>query len=212
MKIIQQGAEATITLEAGKIVKDRLPKSYRLPELDKKIRIRRTKSEAKLLDKASKIINAPRPLEFPKGRILHMEYINGRKLSDHLNDFELKKQLEVCQKIGQSISKLHKEKIIHGDLTTSNMILKEPTDEEKIMGEEEALYIIDFGLGYHNGKYEDKAVDLHVLKQALEAKHFQNWQKLWKEIESAYQKLESAEAKKVLERLVAVEKRGRYKH
>ena len=200
-KVIQQGAEAKIILNGSKITKDRLPKSYRIPELDKKIRIRRTKSEAKLLDKASKIIKTPKPLEFPQGRILHMEFIDGEKLSDHLDSLELKDQIKIVKKIAESVSKLHKEHIIHGDLTTSNMILK---DNE--------VFFIDFGLGYQNGKYEDKAVDLHLLKQALEAKHFKHWEKLWEEIEDSYSKLESKESQKVLERLKAVEKRGRYKH
>ena len=63
-----------------------------------------------------------------------------------------------------------------------------------------------------NGKYEDKAVDLHLLKQALEAKHFKNWETLWKVIASEYQTIEKTESKKVLEKLTAVERRGRYKH
>jgi len=122
-KLIAQGAEAKIYLIDKKIVKDRIPKSYRLPELDEKIRRRRTKSEAKLLTKASKVINCPAPLAEPgQGRMIHMPFIDGKKLSEHLDNFPKKEQLEICKKIGESVSKIHRENLIHGDLTTSNMI------------------------------------------------------------------------------------------
>jgi len=204
-KIIAQGAEAKIILVNEKsnsfIIKDRIKKSYRIPELDKKIRKRRTKSEAKLLEKASKIINSPKPLFQPtKGfSQIKMPYIKGKRLSEHLDNFPLKKQKEICKTIGQEIAKLHDADIIHGDLTTSNMIL---------VGEK--VFLIDFGLGYISRKFEDKAVDLHLLKQALEAKHFKNWKELIKEVFNGYKK--SKDSKKVFERLKAVEKRGRYKH
>ena len=67
---------------------------------------------------------------------------------------------EICVQIGASIAKLHNANIIHGDLTTSNMIISK-----------NKLYLIDFGLGFESHKAEDKAVDLHVLKEALEARH-----------------------------------------
>ncbi|MCL5018601.1 MAG: Kae1-associated serine/threonine protein kinase, partial [Candidatus Pacearchaeota archaeon] len=70
-------------------------------------------------------------------------------------------------------------------------------------------YLIEFGLGFFSRKAEDKAVDLHLLKQALEAKHFKNWKELFEEVKKGYK--DSKESQKVLERLLAVEKRGRYK-
>jgi len=205
-KIIQQGAEANIILsgrfrEKLFIIKDRVKKGYRLPELDMKIRWRRTKSEAKLLEKASKIINSPEPFLQPSIRYsskLKMPFIDGKKLSDYLDKFPLKKQKGVCKLIGESTAKLHDADIIHGDLTTSNMILKN-----------NKIYFIDFGLGFISHKFEDKAVDLHLLKQALEAKHFKNWKILFREILEGYSN--SKDSKIVLERLNKVEKRGRYK-
>ena len=129
-----------------------------------------------------------------------MEYIKGEKLSENLNNFTLEKQKKILKKIGESISKLHKSDIIHGDLTTSNMILKE--DE---------IFLIDFGLGYISKKVEDKAVDIHLLKQALEAKHFKYWRELFEEFKKAYSKNYS-ESKQIFERMTAVERRGRYRH
>ncbi len=197
-KIIGRGAEAVILLKDNLIVKDRISKSYRIKELDDKIRKQRTKAEKKLLEKASKIINAPDPLPLKEFNKIEMPFIDGKKLSEHLDSFPLKKQKEICKMVGESIAKLHDADIIHGDLTTSNMILKE--DE---------IFFIDFGLGYISHKIEDKAVDLHLLKQALEAKHFKNWKELFEAVEKGYKK--NKESEKVLERLKAVEKRGRYK-
>ena len=194
--VLQQGAEAVIYLKDNKVIKKRVKKSYRLPLLDDKIRKRRTKSEAKLLRKAYEIITIPEVnKEDEKTKEIIMEFIDGAKLSDSLDEFPLKNQKDILKEIGKSIAKLHKADIIHGDLTTSNMIFKN--------GE---IYFIDFGLGFHSSKIEDKAVDIHVLKQALEAKHFQNWEILFKTFEKAYNN------KEVLERLKKVEKRGRYKH
>jgi Kae1-associated kinase Bud32 len=208
IKVIQQGAEAKILLNEKDnfIIKDRISKSYRIKELDDRIRKTRTKSEAKILEKASKIINSTTPFFIPVASYqIKMPYINGKKLSEHLNDFPLEKQKQIMKLIGESIAKLHKQDIIHGDLTTSNMILV----EDKIP----KLFFIDFGLGFISKKIEDKSVDLHLLKQALEAKHFQNWKTLFQEVEKAYEKeLGLSEAKKVFERITSVEKRGRYRH
>jgi len=196
-KIIQQGAEAIIYKIKNKVVKDRIPKKYRLEKLDNKIRRLRTKREAKLLTKASKIINAPKPLADPgSGRMIHMPYIAGKKLSEHLDS--LPNSQEICEQIGKNIALLHEAEIIHGDLTTSNMILKK-----------DQVYFIDFGLGFHSNKTEDKAVDLHLIKQALEAKHFLNFKKFFKAVLKGYKI--SKNYKSIIKRLEKVEARGRYK-
>ena len=201
-KLIQQGAEAKIFLDEKNslIIKDRKSKSYRIPELDKKIIKQRTKAEKKLLEKASKVINTPNPLPSKEINIINMLYIEGEKLSNSLNDFSLEKQLQILKKIGKSVAELHKSDIIHGDLTTSNMILKQGD-----------IFFIDFGLGYISKKIEDKAVDLHLLKQALEAKHFQHWKELFREFQKSYSK-DYPESKQIFERITAVERRGRYRH
>lgn len=208
-KLIAQGAEAKIFLDKSNkkedfIIKNRIKKSYRTPELDKKIRTRRTRAEIKIMIKASKIILCPKPnLNKSKNSTkISMPYIKGKKLSQNLNTFPEKTQKSILQQIGKSVAKLHNSGIIHGDLTTSNMILSE---------KENKVYFIDFGLSFQNSKYEDKAVDIHLLKQALEAKHFQNWKILYKNFLNGYQSIKKAESEKVLNQLKKVEKRGRYK-
>ncbi len=239
--LIQQGAEAKIILDKKNniIIKDRIPKSYRLKELDETIRKRRTKAEKKLLTKAGKIINSPTPQESKDKTIIKMLFIDGKKLSEHLDDFSLTKQKQICEQIGNQVAKLHDENIIHGDLTTSNMIFvpsafetparslsqidnldannknsqqtKTLTKSKSISERSEPIiFFIDFGLGFISRKYEDKAVDIHLLRQALESKHFKNWKTLYEQFLKGYKK--SKDAKKTLNQLNKVEKRGRYKH
>lgn len=202
-QIISAGAEALIKKKGNKIIKERISKSYRHPELDKQIIKKRTKAETKILKRASEIIPAPKPEEQTLENIITMPEIKGDKLSQELDNYPEKLQEEIMFQIGQSISKLHQEGIIHGDLTTSNMIY---------VKKENKVYFIDFGLGFLNGKYEDKGVDIHLLKQALEAKHFKNWKTLFKEFEIGYRSINPKEAEKVFDRMKAIEKRGRYKH
>jgi Kae1-associated kinase Bud32 len=199
-KLIAQGAEAKIILNGDLIIKDRVPKSYRLKEIDEKIRKHRTKSEKKLLEKACKIINAPNPFPLEEFSKIKMPFIQGKKLSESLSSFSIQKQKEICKTIGQEIAKLHENDIIHGDLTTSNLILT-PTGK---------IFFIDFGLGYISVKIEDKAVDLHLFRQALEAKHFENWEILFNEVLKGYKNYR--ESDKVFERLKIIDKRGRYRH
>jgi len=225
-KILAQGAEAIIYLEDKKIIKQRISKSYRIPELDNSIRKSRTKAEAKILEKVSKIIDVPKVIKLDeKNKEIILEFIDGKKLSENLNSFPLKEQKEIMGKIGESVAKLHLAGIIHGDLTTSNMIYKFWAGGENLREEnpnsrvssrrgdgDGKVYFIDFGLGFQNGKIEDKGVDIHLLKQALEEKHFQNWKILFNEFEKTYKKINKKDSKQIFERLNAIEKRGRYRH
>jgi TP53 regulating kinase-like protein len=197
-KLLQQGAEAKIFLNKNEVTKDRTPKTYRHPTLDNQIRTRRTRSEAKILTKAKSFgINVP-ALHNTEKHILTIEYIDGDRLSQTLNDYTKTKQFSTMQKLGKQMAKLHENNIIHSDLTTSNTILSKSK-----------VFLIDFGLSYISTKTEDKAVDLHLIKQALEAKHFQNHEDLFKAFLKGY-KWEDSIA--ITKRLVIVEKRGRYKH
>ena len=136
-QLISQGAEAQIFLEGNLIIKERVPKTYRVKELDGKIRKLRTRIEISILERASKIIPVPNldKRSSEKEFKVVMEFIDGKKLADYLDSFSDLKRTEVCRKIGENVGLLHNNNIIHGDLTTSNMILK---DSE--------VYFIDFGL------------------------------------------------------------------
>ncbi len=217
--LLAEGAEAKIILTDSGVKKDRIKKTYRHPQIDAQIRKRRTKQEAKILHKAKGFgVNVPeiwglnKKLEPTTKFTLEIEYIDGERLSETLNNHKIKDQLKTMKKLGKQVAILHKNDIIHGDLTTSNTILKNGV-----------VYIIDFGLGFFSKKIEDKAVDLHLIKQALEAKHWKNYQKLFKAFKRGYlsrgsragseaKRYKHSESKKVIKRLEVVEKRGRYKH
>jgi len=240
--LIAQGAEAKIILSGNNIIKKRIKKSYRFPILDEKLRKQRTKKEAKLLEKAGKVINVPKIIKTDeKNKELHIEFIKGLKLSENLDSHP--NCNEICKQIGKNIAKIHDLNIIHGDLTTSNMIYvpanmrslknnkKINKDNKEVLGDNNLVidkdnttncinqnldnlqkfkvYFIDFGLGSESLKDEDKAVDLHVLNEALEARHPKKHEELWSSVISGY--TSSKNAKNVLLRLKAVEKRGRYK-
>ena len=193
-KILAQGAEAIITLKDNLITKNRIKKSYRIPILDEKIRKSRTKAEAKIINKLAKIIPVPKIIKSDDKQEIIMEFIKGDKLSNSLENLDYKK---VCKLIAENISKMHDAGIINGDLTTSNMILSQ-----------DKVYLIDFGLAFHSSKIEDKAVDLHLLRQALEAKHFTIEKECYKIIINNYK---PKKYKEIIERIKIIESRGRYK-
>ncbi len=192
-----QGAEALLIRKGDFVLKRRLRKSYRWPELDEKLRKTRTRKEIKLLEKASEFISVPRIKDFSQESCeITLEYIAGKKLADHFS--ALPTPLAICKQIGQNIAKLHDHGIIHGDLTTSNMIFFKGR-----------VFFLDFGLGFFSVKEEDKAVDLHVLQEALKAKHYEHAQEYWRNILEGYSL--SKNAKAVIQRLEVIERRGRYK-
>lgn len=194
---IARGAEAAIIREDGTVLKERVKKGYRIAALDEKLRRKRTRSEAALLRDARRAgVRVPGILE-ESGFSLRMEFIEGEKLKDAFNKGNAE---ELGKKIAQSVAKLHSYGIIHGDLTTSNMILR---------GGE--LHLIDFGLGFHSNRTEDKAVDLHVLHEALESTHHELKGPLWEAMLETYSG-HFAEAKKVIKTLDEIEKRGRYRN
>lgn len=201
-KLLYQGAEAVILKEKGKIIKDRISKSYRHPEIDKKIRKRRTKAESKILAKASELIPVPKllsplsPRSTDQDFALTMDFIKGKRLSDHLA--KIKNYKTICKQIGKNLTMLHDAGIIHGDLTTSNMILKD-----------KKVYFIDFGLSFHSNRIEDKAIDLHLISEALEAKHASIHEQAFKSILDGYKSSKNYE--KTIRQLKKVESRGRYK-
>ncbi len=193
MKPIAHGAEAILYKDGEKIIKDRVSKPYRIPEMDLRLRKERTRSEAKIirtLERAGLPVPAVQK-EDDKQMILELEFLDGEKVRDYLEKTE---DADICKQIGELTAKMHATGIVHGDLTTSNLINKNGK-----------VYLIDFGLGEFSKRVEDKAVDLHLFKECLKSKHFGIWEKSWNEFVAGYKD------KTVLDRLKVVESRGRYK-
>lgn len=145
MKIIKRGAEAILFLDDSKLIKERVKKSYRLPQIDEKLRKLRTRKEAKLLSEARRVgIETPKIFSVDEnGFKIVMEFIDGERLKEFFNETSDEKRGEIAEELGKEVGLLHKNGIVHGDLTTSNMILKD-----------EKIFFIDFGLGEFSQREE----------------------------------------------------------
>jgi TP53 regulating kinase-like protein len=197
MQLIAQGAEAKLYRNKSILLKDRIKKSYRIKEIDEKLRKSRTRRESKILKKLEAInFPAPRLIETDRKEKIEMDFIEGPKVRDIL---EKKDYLKLSKEIGKKLALLHNNEIIHGDLTTSNMILAKE------------VYFIDFGLSFFSNRFEDKAVDLHLFRQALESKHYKIWQKCFDACLKEYLK-NAKDNEEILKRFQKVESRGRHKN
>ncbi|MBI4052439.1 MAG: Kae1-associated serine/threonine protein kinase [Candidatus Diapherotrites archaeon] len=169
--LVARGAEAELFkseyLSLPVLVKRRVPKSYRNPVLDSRIRSERTVAEARLLHNAKAFgVRVPAVLRIDKANAeIAMEFVPGKRVKDVLTKKNFKK---ICAEIGASIGKIHCAGIVHGDLTTSNILIHN-----------DSLVFIDFGLASLSQKTEDRAVDLLVFKKTFEATHcnlLEGWQ------------------------------------
>ena len=190
MEAIASGAEAVVAREDDTIIKTRIKKRYRLKDIDERIRKDRTRMEAKLISEARRC-GVPTPIirdvtDFE----IRMEFIDGKALKNVITPI-------LCERTGELIGRLHTCGIIHGDLTTSNIMLKDGK-----------LYLIDFGLGYLDKTVEARGVDVHVLFQTLESTH-ENHEGLIEAFRKGYGRT-AVFAQEVFEREKEISARGRY--
>jgi TP53 regulating kinase-like protein len=206
-KLLKKGAEASLYLADwhGRkvVIKARLPKRYRPAELDAKIRGYRTAHEPQLMHEAKKA-GVPTPAIFlvdMKNASITMEFVEGKQVKQVLGGVSKKEKQELCARIGELIGKMHKHGVIHGDLTTSNMILSA----------EGKIFLVDFGLGEKNTELEARGVDLHLMKRALQSTHNQFAGECFEHVMRGYCASVGAEdTKNVLEKIREIERRGRY--
>lgn len=194
-----KGAEANLYLVDGLVVKERISKKYRIKELDERIRRMRTQRESKLLNNALRAgVMVPKVKKIDSRTCsIFMEYIQGTPMKDYLASVDKREADRIASLIGESISRMHDANIVHNDLTTSNMLVKDGK-----------VYFIDFGLGTTSTRIEDKAMDLVVLKKSLGVSHQEKASQLWNKIVEAYKHTKFA--KNILDRVSVIEKRVRY--
>ena len=205
--LIKKGAEASLYLADwhGRkvIMKKRLPKKYRLSKLDEQIRTYRTIHEPQLMHEAKRA-GVPTPTIFlvdVKSATIIMEFIEGKQVKQLLGEVSKSERHRLCLKIGELIGRLHKYGIIHGDLTTSNMI----------KDSEGKIFFVDFGLGEKRRELEARGVDLHLMKRALQSTHFRFAEECFDAVIEGYSKVLDAETvKNVLDKIKEIERRGRY--
>lgn len=201
-KIINVGAEATVSITdwfgTSAISKHRERKKYRRHELDELIRTNRTLKEVNIMNKIRNKIDVPAIyfVDLNKSEII-MENIIGVKVKDSLNNSNLNKT-EIGRKIGKIVGELHKNNIIHGDLTTSNMIIRN----------NQSICLIDFGLSTTSKKLEDKGVDIRLLKGILQSAHNDVFNEVFNNFKKGYKSvIKNSEVFSIVKK---IEMRGRY--
>lgn len=207
LRLFRKGAEATlyVTEWHGRkaILKKRLPKKYRPQKLDEQIRIYRTVHEPQLMREA-KGAGVPTPAIFlvdVKEATIVMEYVAGSQVKRILGKVSKSRRQQLCVNIGELIGRLHSHGIVHGDLTTSNMILSK----------DDRIYLVDFGLAEKSCELEAKGVDLHLMKRALESAHFKFANECFAAVVKGYATTIKSEAlQNVLTKIREIERRGRY--
>lgn len=203
MQVMKRGAEAVLFLDKQDsedvVIKERIKKGYRIAEIDSKLRKQRTKGEAFLISSARRAgLSTPKILSVDEtGFKIIMEFIPGKRLKELLNETDNKTREMIAEELGKNVALLHSNKIVHGDLTTSNMIFHD-----------NKIYFIDFGLGFFSQRIEDYAMDLAVLEEAIKSTHYKYLNELWQNILKGYSTADIS--KEVLKRLEEIEKRGRY--
>ncbi len=203
MAVHRVGAEARLDssewMGREVVTKQRVVKGYRHPALDKSLQTSRIRNEARLMLEARRAgIAVPviYSVDYAGGRIV-MQEIKGVRVKDALNDLPEPEAEEVCRKIGEIAARLHMSDIVHGDLTTSNMLL-----------EGDRIVLIDFSLGSKTSELEDKGVDMHLLEEAFHSAHHARTG-FHDIVKGSYAKA-YPQGDEVLRKVKEIEKRGRY--
>jgi TP53 regulating kinase-like protein len=233
-ELLSQGAEARIWKipnydDKGNpaIAKERFAKKYRHPVLDERLTKLRCRMEARMLEKCKKSgIDVAQVLRvesgsYPNPAVLYLEYIEGLTVRDYLEDEILpalaKEESDdsiypttlhnLAAAIGSTIAQFHNAGMIHGDLTTSNMMIRSHilSDMKTV-----SITLLDFGLAKNSPSSEERAVDLYVLERALQSTHPTLPEFFWSDLETAYSnRINSSKQQDTLSRLEQVRQRGR---
>ena len=197
------GAEARLDssewMGRAVVLKQRVVKGYRHPSLDRAIQASRIRNEARLLLEARRAgiaVPVVYSVDYADNRIV-MEEVEGVRVKDALNELPEPEARVVCGKTGEIAARLHASDIVHGDLTTSNMLL----DGGRIV-------LIDFSLGSKTSELEDKGVDMHLLEEAFHSAHHQR-SGLYEVVKGSYA-ASYPQGELVLKKVKEIEKRGRY--
>lgn len=191
---VSEGAESVVY--AGSVagircvIKSRIEKRYRISALDLRLRLYRTKNEARIMNAACKAgAKTPRVLLID-GFDLYMERIGGTTLNN-MHKLRRAERSRIMQEAGRNLGLMHRADIAHGDYTPAN-----------IMFDAGMVYVIDFGLAEQTTSIEEKAIDLLLMKRSVEKSDY-------KTFERAYART-SEEGAATIGRTRAIEMRGRY--
>jgi len=205
-KLIYRGAEAEIYLEdwygSPVVRKSRIPKPYRVSELDSTIRRSRTLHEVNLMHEARRIgISVPIVQHLdPENSTFIMEYVPGPTLKDELYVVSPRVRERRCIELGKMVATMHEGSLVHGDLTISN-----------VLSEDGRLFLIDFGLGDLSTELEDRGIDLLLLNRAMKSTHVRFHEQIFGAFLKGYLTVVGKQLyAETLEKMRQIERRGRY--
>jgi len=206
LTLIAKGAEADLLLDPDwngvkVLIKRRGEKRYRHPELDREIRRQRTIHEASIIHRA-KAAGVSTPVIYqvaPEDATIVMEFVEGERVRDIIDDLSKEERSRLFTVIGVMAGRLHGAGIIHGDMTTSNII-----------NTAEGPVFVDFGLGEVSSETEKRGVDLNLMHRMLTSTHFRHTEELFVAFEKGYRESLGEEAEEALERMEEISRRGRY--
>lgn len=206
-EVIRIGAEAVVSKTGWNgfqlVSKHRVPKPYRMPELDKWVRDRRTLHEARImLELKRRGVRCPAVILIDRSEAtIYMQYIEGVELRRRLDSLGGEEVVEIASELGEMVARMHLGGIAHGDLTTSNIIL----------GEGGRLYLVDFGLSSITGDLEELAVDVHLLDRSLESAHSGVRERFMRSFLKSYASVAGREfTVKIVGKVKEIRMRGRY--
>lgn len=206
MKLLRKGAEACLYRDSylgfEVVRKQRVPKAYRNSELDREIRTGRTVLEGRLLSEAKRT-GVPTPAIYQidtEAATLVIEYLPGTTLRDSISSMTKPRMVNAFEQFGEYVAQLHNGGIVHGDLTTSNVIVNGGDD----------LSILDFGLGDFSSELEARGVDLHLLLRTLESSHHTIHTDAWSSFQKGYRRKYTGKPDQVMEKVREIRRRGRY--
>lgn len=184
------------------LLKQRPEKPYLLEVIDAHLRASRTNRECKMLTVA-RALNVPTPAVHwvdKTNHIIVMDYIDGHQLRQLVNEVSSKKLRSLCNEFGRLIGSLHSGDMVHGDPTTSNVLVDGSSK----------MWLIDFGLAELNATVEMKGVDLHLMKRAFETTHWDLQETMLDAALQGYKKHIGTDAGPIIQRMEEIRERGRY--
>ncbi len=206
-RVVYLGAEALVAegefLGYRAVFKLRVGKPYRIPELDREIVKRRTVHEARTLEALrEKGVSVPRLLFVdPLAGLIVMEKVEGVVLRDVLERLDREEACRSMVSLGEEVGKMHKHGVAHGDVTTTNAILRP----------DGTVCLLDLGLSKRVEDIEDVAVDVHLLVRVLESSHHSVKEEMLRCFLEGYRRvLEEDRVREVMKKVSEIRMRGRY--
>jgi TP53 regulating kinase-like protein len=205
-QVLARGAESIIykidQWGVPLVLKWRQDKSYLLKDIDLQLRKSRTSRECKMLTVA-RSLGVPTPAVYSVNLNKHMilmDFISGTQFKQLAGDIPRSNLISLSREFGKLIALLHEGDVVHGDPTTSNIIVDENS----------RMWIVDFGLSEMNATIEMKGVDLHLIHRALETTHWDLQETMLDATLEGYVEVLGNTAEPPLSRMKDIRERGRY--